>query len=119
MDETLGSALPPIAEDHLWTSDWGMPATPAPNSGLQQAGTDLGVNPSATHGQRHQSGPMQGQLQQQHQHQQSQQEQQEQQRSMQQQYAGEFGWMGDWQTPQDGVGMNVDDADGCWTFPFV
>lgn len=24
MDESLGSALPPIAGDHLWTSDWGM-----------------------------------------------------------------------------------------------
>ena len=87
MDETLGSSMPPIAEDHLWTSDWGMYplANNEQGSGVPQAGAGETV--------QSQTGATQASL--------------------------DFNtWMGDWQNPQEGSGINVNDSDGVWTFPF-
>lgn len=92
MDETLGGSMPPIAEDHLWTSDWGMygagthgMAYTGNGDSERDAGGHIGQGavPEAT--QRISSESL----------------------------------LSGWQDQHDLAGISIDGQDAVWTFPFM
>lgn len=97
MDETLGSAMPPMAEDHLWTSDWGMYSLSNPAEDNRGRATSAGEGSAPIHPSDISPAIS---------------------RSVAQHDVDFTQWVGDWQGTDDGTGGHADGQDGLWTVPF-